>query len=600
LVIALVALIVFTMAACGSKNDLVGKWYTSQRDADEGGSTGLAYEFTSDGHLKVIGLSLITYKASDNTITTKILGFTTGTVTYNISGTELTISNGDLTTGLLDGTYYKNNTETKSKSVFGKAKNDNEPPDNEASGTISETGNSGGNPLTRFFKWLFGGSDSKPKVSKSNDSDTDDSSNDDGDSLSASTGNRTGSITTSTNGSLTITGIPSKYNGKYMMARAEEWWDDYPLFGADSFSGPMRNPIINFQRISGGSAVLKIWLVDHEAETIGSYSGNDSFVTFTVSIFDSPIQGDNSWPEPIDESSVNVNFERGRGTVSGPHWRHYIELVQIRPGTFTMGSPEDEDYRRPDETQYQVTLTKGFYMGKYEVTQAQYEAIMTYNISSFRADRYTGTSSITEGETYENRPVENVNWYDAIVFCNKLSMKEGFSPAYRINGSTNPDDWGEAPIYDEDPAKASWDTVQIVANSNGYRLPTEAQWEYACRAGTTTAYNTGDSISADTGWYDNSFNRTGGTHEVGLKLPNAWDLYDMHGNVSEWCWDWHGDYASGAQTDPMGASSGSYRVVRGGGWGSDKRYARSASRREFDLSDPAGRNSGLGFRLVRP
>jgi formylglycine-generating enzyme required for sulfatase activity len=179
------------------------------------------------------------------------------------------------------------------------------------------------------------------------------------------------------------------------------------------------------------------------------------------------------------------------------------------------------------------------------------------------------------------------------VFCNKLSMQEGLSPAYRIYGATNPDRWGNAPTI----LNASWEAVEIVAGSNGYRLPTEAQWEYACRAGTTTPYNTGATINDNTGWYDS--NSGGRTHAAGLKPPNAWGLYDMHGNVNEWCWDLYGPYTD-TYTDPTGAVSNlnCSRVVRGGSWGGDSLSLRSAQRgSSYPNLIPS---NSIGFRVSRP
>jgi formylglycine-generating enzyme required for sulfatase activity len=259
-----------------------------------------------------------------------------------------------------------------------------------------------------------------------------------------------------------------------------------------------------------------------------------------------------------------------------------LEMMQIPAGDFIMGQI---GLAAPT---HKVTLS-GFYMGKYQVTQEQYQAVIGTNPSDFKT---SGTSVTGESGTPGKLPVENVSWYDALVFCNKLSVKEGLSPAYSISGSTDPADWGTVPTNSD----AIWDAVIIVTGSNGYRLPTEAQWEYACRAGTTTAYNTGDTVSDNTGWYGKNSNSM--THRVGLKPANAFGLYDMHGNVFEWCWDWHGVYVSAAQTNPVGASSGSYRVIRGGSWlNVSADNLRSAYRGSHA---PNSWFMDLGFRLIRP
>jgi formylglycine-generating enzyme required for sulfatase activity len=232
-------------------------------------------------------------------------------------------------------------------------------------------------------------------------------------------------------------------------------------------------------------------------------------------------------------------------------------FVRINGGTFLMGSPATEVGRSDNEgPQHSVTVS-GFYMSKYEVTQKEWTAVMGSNPSYFKGD---------------NLPVECVSWYDAIEYCNKRSVKEGLTPAYTRNGNN-----------------VTWNR-----SANGYRLPTEAEWEYACRAGTTTAYSTGGSITAGQANYDWNIETT---TNVGSYSANAWGLYDMHGNVWEWCWDWYGDYSGGAQTDPVGASSGTSRLNRGGGWRGTAQYARSANR-YYDT--PSSRGISLGFRLVRP
>jgi len=258
-------------------------------------------------------------------------------------------------------------------------------------------------------------------------------------------------------------------------------------------------------------------------------------------------------------------------------------MVQIPGGSFFMGSDSGNSNERPVHT---VTLSS-FYMGKYEVTQEQWVAVMGSNPSAYKG-------SPASGENQWKRPVEQVSWYDALVFCNKLSMKEGLTPAYSISGSTDPTVWGTVP-RDWD---STWNAVTIVAGSTGYRLPTEAQWEYAARGGYGSPGNytySGSNTVDDVAWYiDNSGYKT---HEVGKKAPNGLGLYDMSGNVWEWCWDWYGDYSSSAQTNPTGAATGTYRVARGGGWYSDASITRSVLR---DYGNPHIRVSHVGFRLSRP
>ncbi len=239
-----------------------------------------------------------------------------------------------------------------------------------------------------------------------------------------------------------------------------------------------------------------------------------------------------------------------------------MTLVPIPAGSFMMGSPSGESDRYDDETQHRVTLTRGFLMSATEVTQAQYEAVMGSNPSEFKG---------------ASRPVEMVSWYDAVRFCNALSEREGLTAAYRISGENS------AP-------EVTWNL-----DADGYRLPTEAEWEYACRAGTTTRFHSGNSDSdlELVGWYSGNSNQQ--TQDVGTKQPNAWGLYDMHGNVWEWCWDRYGDYGGNA-TDPAGPGSGSARVLRGGGWSDGAQFCRSAYRY---WRHPVIRSSFNGFRVVR-
>jgi formylglycine-generating enzyme required for sulfatase activity len=242
------------------------------------------------------------------------------------------------------------------------------------------------------------------------------------------------------------------------------------------------------------------------------------------------------------------------------------DMVFINGGTFMMGSPDSELSRESDEQQHKVTVS-GFYMGKYEVTQKDYQALMGTNPSNIKGD---------------NLPVGKVNWYDAIEYCNALSKKEGLTAAYTLNGT-----------------QVTWNK-----KAKGYRLPTEAEWEYACRAGTITLFSTGNNILTSQGNYDGNYPYIGNVKEtyqekttaVGSFQPNAWGLYDMHGNVWEWCWDWYGDYTGRSQTGPVGAASGVYRVQRGGSGGSSVLGLRSANR---GRSLPDYSDYDFGFRICR-
>jgi formylglycine-generating enzyme required for sulfatase activity len=232
-------------------------------------------------------------------------------------------------------------------------------------------------------------------------------------------------------------------------------------------------------------------------------------------------------------------------------------MVFIPPGTFRMGSPTNEVGRNPygptteEGAQTEVTISRGFWMGKYEVTQAEYQAVMGNNPSDFKGD--------------PNRPVDSVTWFNATNYCGKLTQRER--------------------------------AADRISNNSAYRLPTEGEWEYACRALTSTRFSYGDdpddSGFSRYGWYDGNSDST--THPVGLKLPNPWGLYDMHGNVAEWCQDWFAPHPGGSTLDPKGPATGTDRVSKGGIWLRPPTSNRSA----FRLSIPPDFISdGEGFRVV--
>ncbi len=285
-----------------------------------------------------------------------------------------------------------------------------------------------------------------------------------------------------------------------------------------------------------------------KTSNIGDDSSLDASDTNTTSPKTSNIGDDSS-------GEVSTNLLGGSGTVSLPGGVE-LNLVKIPAGSFTMGSPEGELGRFDWEKPHHVTISKDFWLGQYELTQGQWKAVGTER----------GEDNCFHGDRL---PVENVSWFEAKAFCDDLNRRcQGQLP-------------------------------------EGYRfdLPTEAQWEYACRAGTTTALNNGKDLTdenyncknlGDVAWYD--YHHDGNTtHPVGQKRKNSWGLYDMHGNVWEWCLDCFGSYPDGAVTDPQGPSDGSYRVSRGGAWINRAGYCRSAYR---GSGMPSNRSYDLGFRVA--
>ena len=277
----------------------------------------------------------------------------------------------------------------------------------------------------------------------------------------------------------------------------------------------------------GGTATIYV-------DRIEVYLLDETATNFPLSLFGSTLEDAAKTPAP---AQITIQLP-DLSIIATP-----LKMVYIPAGLFTMGSPDTEKDRRTSEgPQHRVTITPPFYMGMYEVTQAQWQSVMGSNPSQFKGG---------------NLPVESISWNDCQKFIKKLnSLGQGV-----------------------------------------FRLPTEAEWEYACRAGTVTRFYWGDdndySQIGQYAWY--SGNSDNQTHEVGKKLPNAWGLFDMSGNVWEWCQDWYSGYTSDRQTNPQGPSTGSYRVFRGSCWYNYTVSCRSANRD----NDVPNSWVSIGFRVVR-
>ena len=306
-------------------------------------------------------------------------------------------------------------------------------------------------------------------------------------------------------------------------------------------------------------------LVNAAGTTVNTASGTSYSFTSTT------YPNGNYTIKATGKTACNTAFNLTKSyTINTPTIISLVEMVSIPDGTFEMGDTRNEG--NPNEKPVHTVTVSGFRMGKYEITQKQYQTVIGSNPSLFT--------------NCDDCPVERVSWFDAVAFCNALSDREGRQKVYTINGAD----------------------VNMNLSANGYRLPTEAEWEYAAGGGSSnrTRFGNGKDIANPTemnfyGLADGkaSYSVVGEfrakTIKVGSFAPNALGLYDMSGNVWEWCSDWYGTYSSGAQTNPTGPTTGSYRVLRGGSWNYLPAISRVAVR---DHLPPSGLNYGIGFRVV--
>ena len=303
---------------------------------------------------------------------------------------------------------------------------------------------------------------------------------------------------------------------------------------------------------------------------VAGYDARDGILTSSITVtgtVDTSTAGTYVLTYTVADAAGNTDTKTRTITVTGNRTVDLnatvaMDMIWCPPGTFTMGSPVGEAGRDADEAEHNVSLTKGFYLGKYEVTQAQYEAVMTGNTNSL-------STKPSEWPNNPSRPVEKVSWDDAQVFLARLNLAE--QAAGRL-----PTGWA-------------------------YFLPTESQWEYACRAGTTTMSSWGNDVNSTRANYNwdgdwNTGNDFKQTRDVGQYAANPWGFFDMQGNVWEWTLDlYQAAYPTGYPVvDPTGPASGSYRVLRGASWDSGATYLRSAERNDFPSNV---RTDYVGFRI---
>ena len=322
------------------------------------------------------------------------------------------------------------------------------------------------------------------------------------------------------------------------------------------------------------------------SNTSGGNSGNTSDNTSGGSSSGGSDTGDSSGSGSESGSTTGGGTESGTtgGTTSGsiePIPEGFVKIPAASIAGTENWTPESEVFVSGRKLEI-----SSFYMSDHPVTRGEYKAVMGSDPSEAKAYDKDG-NKLTGDDAVKNNPVNYISWYDALVYCNKLSIKEGLTPCYAIDGKTQPSEWSAVPTEND----STWDAATCDFTADGYRLPTEAEWEWAARGGESYTFAGSNDIK-EVAWY---INNTSGTRDVKTKKANGYGLYDMSGNVWEWCWDWYGSISS--DMPATGPASGSRRCQRGGSWYDISNFARVVNRYYYS---PNGRNYNYaGFRVVR-
>ena len=387
--------------------------------------------------------------------------------------------------------------------------------------------------------------------------------------------------------------VECKADGTYLMTWSYGDYSTNKGKGTYTLDGTFENGTIHQHQTHSSDTLSSEWVEEVEDNDITVKDGkftvdiNSATVTFTkVGSSSSSGSGTGSESGTTGGTTSGSGSESGStgGSSSGsidPVAENFVKI----PGASIKGSetwtPESEVF-----VSGRAFKIGSFYMSDHEVTRGEYKAVMGSDPSTANAYDKDG-NELTGDDAVKNNPVNNISWYDALVYCNTLSIKENLTPCYAIGGETHPSKWGAVPTEND----STWDAATCESKANGYRLPTDAEWEWAARGGESYTY-AGSNTIGDVAWYIENTNDTG-TRDVKTKKANGYRLYDMSGNVWEWCWDWYGSISS--DTPDAGSASGSNRVQRGASWPEDAYYAQVDTR---SYSSPSYRSYYFGFRVV--